>query len=172
MPGFTVDATGFTVPRYAEARTRIVELWREEFGPNTDTSPASTDGQMITIAALLLTLAWQGVGASIANGTLRTSEGGYVDLILDLFARRRLDAEASTASLVWYGTDTTVVPLGALAARQRRRVEGDVADQIEGVVVAADLRRQFFQEHALARQLVEDGLLAHRVVPDGEEIVQ
>lgn len=114
MTSFVVDSTGLTVPRYADARARIVELWREEFGPNVPVHPRSTDGQTITIAALLLTLVWQGLGATASNSALRTSEGNFVDLILDLFARRRLDAAASTASLVWYGTDATVVPSGSL----------------------------------------------------------
>ena len=62
--------------------------------------------------------------------------------------------------------------LGAFAARERRLVEGDVADQIEGVVVAADLLGQFVEEDALAGELVDDGLLAVGVVPRVEESVQ
>ena len=62
--------------------------------------------------------------------------------------------------------------LGPLAARERRLVEGDVADEVEGVVVAADLFGQFVEEDALAGELFEDGLLAVGVVPGGEERVE
>jgi hypothetical protein len=49
------------------------------------------------------------------------------------------------------GEDVSLLHLlGAFAARERRLVEGDVADQIEGVVVAAHLLGQFLEEHALA----------------------
>ena len=39
-------------------------------------------------------------------------------------------------------------------------------------IVAADLLGQFVEEHALARQLVDDGLLALGVVPGVEEVVE
>ena len=62
--------------------------------------------------------------------------------------------------------------LGALAPGERRLVEGDVADEIEGVVVAAHLFRQLVEKHALARQFFDDGLLALGVVPRAEERVE
>ena len=52
--------------------------------------------------------------------------------------------------------------LGALLARERRLVEGDVADEVEGVVVAPDLLGEFVEEDALGGEFVEDGLLASR----------
>ena len=60
----------------------------------------------------------------------------------------------------------------ALAARERRLVEGDVADQVEGVEVLADLLGQLVEEDALAREFLEDGLLALGVVPRVEEVVE
>jgi hypothetical protein len=112
---FTIDATGITVPRLADARTRVVELWREHFGAAAETDVGSPDGDVIDTLSLLLALAWQGIAASSSNAYGRTAEGVFKDLILDLFARSRLTAAASTASLVFYGTDATVVGLAALA---------------------------------------------------------
>ena len=62
--------------------------------------------------------------------------------------------------------------VGAFAAGERRLIEGDVADEIEGVVVAADLLGQFVEEDALARKFVDDGLLAVGVVPGVQEGVE
>ena len=50
--------------------------------------------------------------------------------------------------------------LGALAAGERRLVEGDVADQVEGVEVLADLLGQRVEDQALVLELVDDRLLA------------
>ena len=55
--------------------------------------------------------------------------------------------------------------LGALAAGERRLVEGDVADQVEGVEVLADLLGQRVEQQALVGQLLDDGLLALGGVP-------
>ena len=62
--------------------------------------------------------------------------------------------------------------VGPFLAGQRRLVEGDVADEIEGVVVAADLLGELVEEHALGGQLLDDDLLLVGVVPGGEEVVE
>jgi hypothetical protein len=51
-------------------------------------------------------------------------------------------------------------------------VEGDVADQIEGVVVAAHLLGEFIEEDTLGGQFLQDGLLLLGVVPHGEEGIE
>ena len=50
--------------------------------------------------------------------------------------------------------------VGPLAAGERRLVEGDVADQVEGVEVLADFLGERFEQQPLARQFVDDRLLA------------
>src|SRR5690606_984950 len=62
--------------------------------------------------------------------------------------------------------------VGALAAGERRLVVGDVADEVEGVEVGADLRGEFVEEDALGGELLDDGELAVGVVPRGEEGVE
>lgn len=114
MAAFAIDGTGITVPRLADARARIVELWREHFGSSADTRTGSTDGEVIDMLALLLALLWQGLGSSVSNAYGRTAERNFLDRILDLFARQRIPARATTASAVFYGTDATVVGLGSL----------------------------------------------------------
>ncbi len=55
---------------------------------------------------------------------------------------------------------------------QRRLVEGDVADQVEGVEVLADLCGQILQEHAVLCEFVDDGLLPLGALPPAEEVVE
>ena len=62
--------------------------------------------------------------------------------------------------------------LGPLPARQGWLVEGDVADEIEGVLVAAHLLGQFVEVDALDGQLLQDDQFAVGVVPGVEEGVQ
>jgi hypothetical protein len=118
MPTFEVTETGFPTPRLPEARTRIVELWRGAFGENADTSSDNPDGKIIDILSLLLALTWQGVGVGASSGHARTAVGNALDLVLDLFARRRLEALASTTDLFFYGTDSTLVLASSLVAVQ------------------------------------------------------
>src|SRR5690606_23750831 len=60
--------------------------------------------------------------------------------------------------------------LRALATGERRAVEGDVADEVEGVVVPANFLGQRVEEHALLLQLAQDRLLALGRGPALEEI--
>ena len=62
--------------------------------------------------------------------------------------------------------------VGALAAREGGLVEGDVADEVEGVEVATDFLGEGGQGQALGREFVEDGLFALGAAPVVEEIVE
>lgn len=134
MPGFIVTDAGFEVPRLPEARQRVVELWRAVYGEGARTDSETPDGLMIDTIALLLALLWQGVAASQSNAYLRTARGAFVDQILDLFARRRLQPRASTASLVFYGTDATVLNAGT----QARTEEGAIFGTDAAATIGAD----------------------------------
>ena len=62
--------------------------------------------------------------------------------------------------------------LGALAAGQRLLVEGDVADQVEGVEVLAQFLGDGIERQALGFQFLDDRLLALRRLPALQEIVE
>lgn len=138
MPTFELTAAGLSSPRYAEARALVVQRWRARFGANAQTAEDSTDGLMITIIALMLTLAWEGIAATHAASYFRTAEGVYLDFVLDLFGRRRLPAAASTLSAVFYGDNATAVP--AL-----------------GVASVADTEERFTIDSGQEGDTVEDG---------------
>jgi hypothetical protein len=114
MPAPTVDTTGFATPKLQDVRSRLVEIWRAAFGENADTSETSPDGLEITTHALLAALVWQGMGQLAAAGYARYARGVFLDLCLDIVAKRRIEASPSTASLVFYGTDSSAVNIGAI----------------------------------------------------------
>ena len=62
--------------------------------------------------------------------------------------------------------------LGPLAASERRLVEGHMADEVESVVVAADLLGEFVEEDTARREFLDDGVLLLGVIPDGEEGIE
>ena len=159
MPEFTVSATGLSTPRYPEARARVVQLWKLRFGANAPTASDTTDGLIIDVIALALALAWEGVGQAWANGFFRMADDAGLDSVLDLFAKKRLGATESTASLVWYGTDTTAVDDTAQAevAETGSRFENDA-----GLVVGAgDL------VFVVRTDVIDDTAELYRVTIDG-----
>ena len=62
--------------------------------------------------------------------------------------------------------------LGPLAAGERRPVEGDVADEVEGIEVLADFLGQRVEQQPFVRQFFDDGLLALGGVPALQEVVE
>lgn len=132
MPQFQVTAAGFETPRLPEARARVVEVWRQAYGDNAQVDQATPDGLMIDTLALLLALAWEGIGGVWSRSFLQGADGVSLDLLLDLFARRRFPDAYTRASLVWYGTDNTAITSGAVvaAAETEDRFATSAAGQI------------------------------------------
>ena len=60
----------------------------------------------------------------------------------------------------------------ALAAGERRLVEGDMADKVEGIEVLADFLGQRVERQAFVFEFFDDGLLALGRFPALEEIVE
>jgi hypothetical protein len=60
--------------------------------------------------------------------------------------------------------------VGALAAGQRRPVEGHMTDEVEGVEVFADFLSERIQGEAFRFELLDDGLLALGGIPAGKEL--
>lgn len=161
MPAFLVDSTGFATPRYPEARARIVEIWKGRFGANSPTASDTTNGKIIDTFALGLALAWEGVGASWADGFFRMADEAGLDAILDLFGKRRLEARASTASLVWYGTNATAL----LAGRQAEVAETDAlfATDVDATIGTGDL------VFVVRTDVIDDTAELYRVTIDGTD---
>lgn len=116
MPSFSVSELGFETPRLPEARARVVEVWRAAFGENAQVDQASPDGLIIDTLALLLALSWEGIGGVWSRSFFQTADGVALDLLLDLFARRRFPSSTSRVDLVYFGTDATVIGASSLVA--------------------------------------------------------
>lgn len=131
MADFTLTATGLQTPRFVEARTLVVTRWKAKFGDNAQTASDTPDGLIIDVIALVLTLVWDGVASVYASSFFLTAVGVPLDLILDLFGRRRLEARASTASCVWYGDANTTIsgtpPSSASVEDTKTRFDVDAA---------------------------------------------
>lgn len=131
MTDFEVTAEGLETPRLPEVRALVVDQWHAAFGDNAQTASDSTDGLEIDVISIINSLLWE-AGSEVYNDSfLRTSSGGAVDLILDMFGRKRLAAQASTASAVWYGNDAVAISAGSLAS------VADVSDSRFGTDVLA-----------------------------------
>ena len=88
-----------------------------------------------------------------------------------VFRQQRIKHGAGLRAV--FGEDVALADIvGALAARQRRAVEGDVADQVEGIEVLADLLCERIERQALVLQLLDDRLLAFGCLPAPQEVVE
>ena len=78
-----------------------------------------------------------GVPKRVSGSTFRmSSDSTLVDAAVGVLVEQGLEHGAGLVAVL--GEDVALLHLvGALAARERRLVEGDVADEVEGVVVAA-----------------------------------
>lgn len=115
-PGLTSD--GHNTPTFVEVRAFVVEDWKAKFGDNAQTAQDTPDGLFIDFVAKMLTSAWQAAGDSYSNSFFRTANKVALNLILDQFARRRLEALASTGSVVFYGSPSITILAGAVALEQ------------------------------------------------------
>ena len=114
MDAFKLTDQGLPPSRFPEARERVEQIWRSRFG-DAITTPGQGDGLEIDVIALALALAWEGLAAVYSAGFFRFASGVNVDLLLDLFGRKRLEATETALELVWYGSPSTSVALGATA---------------------------------------------------------
>ena len=102
----------------------------------------------------------------------------YVDASsrLSTPSSRYLASRASSTARAWpsiSGEDIALLDvLRPLAARQRLGVEGDVADQVEGVEIGPELLADGVERETLGRQLLDDGLPALAALPALEKVVE
>ena len=96
-------------------------------------------------------------------------DGG--DPLVGVFVQQRLQRPPGQATIL-VEDGALGRAFGALAARQRRTVEGDGADQVEGVQVGGGLSLQLLPQKALLDQLLQNGLFALGRAPTLEKVVQ
>ena len=118
-------------------------------------------------------MSWIGVPIA-SNGAICRMRGSSRlshALVLAYFCQQRIEHGAGLRAVFREHVALADV-LGALAAGQRRLVEGDVADEVEGVEVLAHFLGERIERQALGFQFLDDGLLALGRLPALEEIVE
>ena len=96
-----------------------------------------------------------GVPKAVSGSTFRISSDSTLLMPPSAYLSSSASSTARALSPYLAKTLRFFTLLGALAAGERRLVEGDVADEIEGVEVAADLLGQFVEEHALSAPVLQ-----------------
>ena len=87
-----------------------------------------------------------------------------VDPAVGIFFQKGIQNGAGIVAI--FGENIALLHVvGTFAAGKRRLVEGDMADEIEGVVVAAHLLGEFVKKYAAIGEFLYDRLLAFGVVP-------
>src|ERR1035441_10560775 len=93
------------------------------------------------------------------------------DTLILVFLQQRLKHGAGLRSV--FGEDVALADVvGALAAGQRRPVEGHMTDEVESVEVLAGFLNEWVQGEPFGFEFLDDGLLARCGVPPGKEIVE
>ena len=81
------------------------------------------------------------------------------DALILIFLQQRFEHRAGLRTVLRENIALADV-ICALAPRQRRLVEGDMADQVEGIEILADFLGQRIKGQAFVFELFDDGLLA------------
>lgn len=112
---YGITASGFYAPTFLECRAWVERKARGVFGANLRTSPTTVAGRVIGVIARGLEVCFAGA-EGVWNGLFfSTAIGVSLDKRLEAFAFTRLAAVASTAELVLWGDDATVVAAGKQA---------------------------------------------------------
>ena len=117
-------------------------------------------------------MSWKGVPIASNGGICRTRGIAEVDdaLILILL-QQRLKHGAGLRAV--FGENIALADIfRALAARKRRLIESNVADEIEGIEVLADFFGERIKGKPFVFEFFDDGLLALGGLPPLEEIVE
>ena len=93
------------------------------------------------------------------------------DALVGVLVEERIENGARLLAVL--GEDVALLHVvGPLPARERGLVEGDVADEVERVVVGADLLAERLEEDALLVELLDDGGLLVGFAPAAEKVVE
>lgn len=139
---FKVTDQGITNRKLPFIRTLLVEMYKARYGDDAQTASDSYDGLLIDILSLIVQMLQEGIVGTYNNRFFRTAAGNAVDLILDLFQRKRLAAKASTASLVFYGSNGTLVPSAtraSVAANERAFASDEDVTLVDQGLPAAEV---------------------------------
>ncbi|MCP4967376.1 MAG: hypothetical protein GY926_19360 [bacterium] len=110
-----ISDAGFYRPRADEVREFAVDTWKSVFGAGRNTESDTIDGHFIDFASEFAAKLWEGLEATYGSAYTATAGGVQLrELGNDMIGPAK-GALATTVSLVFYGTDTTAVPIATSA---------------------------------------------------------
>ena len=130
-----IDETGITPVDLQGYKILLEEQFREEFGETLSVDPETPTGQIISIAALMLTEADENL-VSIANGmSVNHSAGSQVDDLLSLLHVSRQPETFTRVTATLSGVSGTNVPIGS---RVKKETTGEEFELVSSVTIGAD----------------------------------
>ncbi len=125
----SLTATGFTRQRLAEIKADYDQRFIDALGP-VNTAPDSVTGQMIGIFSAALDDAYEMMQDLYDAMYPSTAEGVSLDGAVSFVGLQRLKATATKATVMLYGSDSTLVPGGAVIRSLDNRQFATTSDTV------------------------------------------
>ncbi|WP_419843813.1 hypothetical protein [Actinobacillus pleuropneumoniae] len=109
MNNFGVTENGFTRKRLPEQLREIQEQAKRYFGSEIDTTPDSVLGVLSAIEAERFAAMWELVEAVYLQMYPMSATGSNLDRAVSFTGVKRLSEQPSTATVVWYGEEGSVI---------------------------------------------------------------
>lgn len=114
-PAITIDASGISIPVYADWYNWLISVYQAIFGPDVYLGNDSQDGQLIAILAQGFTDVGNAVGAAYNAYSPATAQGAGLSSQVKINGLKRLVPTYSTAVLNLVGQAGTVINNGIVA---------------------------------------------------------
>jgi len=112
QPVVTIDASGITLPAYADWYDWLISVYQTTFGADVYLGNDSQDGQLIGILAQAFTDLGNAVGAAYNAFSPATAQGAGLSSVVKINGLKRLVPTNSTATLTLVGQAGTVITNG------------------------------------------------------------
>lgn len=134
MPEIT-DPGGFQTDRFEESRTKFVNLWKEQFGPDANTASDTPDGHVIDWGTAMAQAVQEQTAAAYQAGFITTAldVNGAAQLIAPMFGTQPQQATGSTGQILAFGVVGTVIGEGSVCSTSQsgERFATDENDTID-----------------------------------------
>lgn len=125
----SLTSQGFNRPRLTEIKTDYDKRFADALGP-VNTAPDAVVGQIIGIFAAALDDAYEALQNTYDSMYPSTAEGTALDGAVSFVGIERMAAAPTTVTAICYGTESTLIPAGALARSLDNRQYVATADTV------------------------------------------
>lgn len=109
---FGLTESGFVPKRFDDLKTELQAYFRSIYGNDINLNDDELLGQIISVIADKLSEPWETTLATYNSISPSTANGAILDHVVSLTGIERLEATKGTGEVTFYGTDSTVIPLG------------------------------------------------------------